>query len=54
MLNNLIQYYNEYLVGAATLWLFTQTWKNKKDLNAMFKKIRTIEKYLGVYKDDHK
>jgi hypothetical protein len=52
MLNNLIQYYNEYLVGAATLWLFATTWKNRKDLNAMFRKIRKINKHLGIKEDD--
>jgi hypothetical protein len=33
-----------YLAGSATLWVFSKTWKNSKDLNEAFSKIRELEK----------
>jgi hypothetical protein len=45
---SMLQDYIVYLAGGATFWLFAKTWKNSRDMNALFKKIRRIESELNI------
>lgn len=41
-----------FIAGNATLWLFAKTYKNSKDLNVLFPRLRKIEEDLyGSGKD---
>jgi len=41
--NSIVQNFIVFISGSATLWVFSKTWKNARDLNALFKKIRNLE-----------